>query len=327
MKLCSKFIFSGICVLFQFHLVLAIEFSEDKIEIPRVEIEDLNLHPTVINGELVTHADSFKSYTVKIDVYNGINEIINNSCTGVIVASDMVLTAGHCFSEKTTKVRVGFGLSGNRNFGIYEYSKEFIAKFNEKTFHGFLDLSNASNEKEDELIYKIDTNLQNNFYNEIKQRTTLVNYYDKEKNLNYSLLDFALIKISKLPNNYRPIKLFNGTLKYKQELYNVGYGLNSFFKNKKTDNLRWSSSQLIGFYKNPKKGIHGVQTYSPSNKSACYGDSGGPLVVKVDGVDYLLGILIFVRNKCGNDSWYSLPTYYQNEINSIIEFLRSIKSI
>ena len=58
-------------ILFFVLFVAGISNANDNyIVLPRTEIEDLNLYPTVLDGDLVKRDSSFNQYTVKIEVYS-----------------------------------------------------------------------------------------------------------------------------------------------------------------------------------------------------------------------------------------------------------------
>lgn len=303
-------------------------------------IESNHLYPVILDGRLAQSSDSFARYTVQVQAYSVDRSRLKN-CTGVIIAEDMILTAGHCFESNGQNVTVRFGLAGENKFEWTFKSTMYSALFKNQFFFGPLAASREPKVNEETQVNKppsttivegklnINYNEQKLFYKKIENRQSLLNYANikRDSDIDLNLTDYAVVRISKLPPGYQPIPFYQGTYEFGQDLYYVGYGRNHIENNKNQLALRWSKAHLIGHYTRSNDITKGFQVYSKEKKTMCFGDSGGPLIVKADGIDYLVGINNFVFNRCAEDTWHLNIHYYLDSINEMMRVLRSLHSI
>ncbi len=188
------------------------------------------------------------------------------SCTGVVVASDWVLTASHCFKDRFTdewetpeKIKSNYDIQlGGKMAGI-----------------GRVELQK----------YEWHNNLNINLYDNLDK---------SDPNYSYHSVDLCLLQI----DDSGEIKKFTEVVelieighkhKFDQKFYIVGYGL---FKNHavSSDTLRQGITQFKGYWSKNSEELH----FSWGDNIACNGDSGGGAFIKTGGLSsrkyYLAGI-------------------------------------
>ena len=315
----------GVCLilsLFIFNLAMA--------EIPmslshNIEIDQNYFMNVVLNGEFVTEKSHSLLYTVELNIYNHQWQD-KKICTGVLIANDIVLTAGHCLTANDHKILIKFGLGGKSGYTNIIESQIYKSVFSSATI-----LSKTSTNSDNWINGKLNINLdlQKEFYKKQQNRRDFVNFNNNESGLSTNdFQDFAVVRIPRLPRGYKPIQLFHGLLYNRKQVIQIGYGLNSLNKSENATALRTATAFLSGHFTLVGPPAMGLQTFSPTKQQACDGDSGGPLVsVEADGTEVLIGTLIGATNNCGNANWYTNIGYFINEINQLIAEVRSIQTI
>lgn len=277
-------------------------------------------HKTVIDGTLAKKSDAAPRFTVHLQMINadGSN---SGSCTGALIAEDMVLTAGHCFLPTTQKVKVSFGLGGNAGFTHSIESKIF--EWVKPTTY-LLMASAPSPWVNGELYF--DPEIRTKDLIEVESRLGLVNYSGRNLVDPRTLRDFAVIRINAIPKGYQALEFFQGTIGFRTIAISAGYGVNSRKQSELDGRLRWSEQELIGYYEDVADITMAWQAFS-AKQPTCFGDSGGPMVIKTDEGYQLMGINLFGYNGCSSTTWFGNPNHYQDLIRDTMKHLRARNDI
>lgn len=267
-------------------------------------------HDVVLNGTKVSSQSALASFTVLLEITD-LKTKATSFCTGIIIAQDMILTAGHCFKDYNKKVKVLFGSGGTTGFSHSVTSRQYLYVYNK--------VSKATYNpwRKDYLSY--DKISKKNFDSEVASRTSFKNQNPGFNNFN----DYALVKIPKIPAGYAPIPYYKGSApKLRQSVYVLGYGTNSRYQDQQNDQLNFAKMQVIDQSVTQGRVI-GWQIYdNKDNAAVCFGDSGGPLVVYTKAGYQLLGVNVFVYNACANSGWSVNPRFFQKQIEQMAKDLR-----
>jgi len=207
-------------------------------------------------------------------------------CSGVLIASDIVLTAAHClggFEAPSFRVYVGPGFKKpeDRTFvrGQYEVKKiSYHPSLEWNDRHGFLNFGH------------------------------------------YNANDVGLVFLERNIEDVKPIKILNNLnsiktiLKRDQITTIVGYGYIG-------EDRPFSSTVFLNEYGLKRKvdiSIKGFNNHEvdirDEGKDSCYVDSGGPALVNVDGEYQILGLVSGSNGLCGENEF---PVYYSLVFDSI----------
>ncbi len=309
-------------VLTAFSLSLFSSISQAQV-VGSSSIEEANplRHNIVLNGNLATQATGGRVFTVALESVN-LDGSVSGTCTGVIIAKDIVLSAGHCFKRSTAAVRVKFGLGGKAGFTDTIVSKKFLWSQPD----AYLEPGTGPGLWADGKLTQ-DEASQARFESSIGSRAALQNFAGSTTVDYIKLLDLAVIRIDRLPAGYGPVKFYSGDVSYGMNVIGIGYGTNSRVSSELDNRLRWSNLSLIGHYTRDGEMTTAWEVYSKQRQLTCFGDSGGPLFVKTAEGYQLLGTLLFVFNKCAESAWYLSPHIYIDNLNEKIRGVRAMNDV
>ncbi len=277
----------------------AAEPTLPELNIPEAPYANLK-HNIVLNGKEATSTDlDNKKFLVHLEIYDTETKK-TGKCTGFVVARDIVMTAGHCLRSQNKVITVKFGYGGDLGFQSRTVSRLY------KWFSPDYKKSSKSSWQDGQLVF--DEQEANQFRKSTMLRTS---FNEEAPNLD-RFMDFAVIKIDNLPDDYQPIRFYSGpTLQFRQDVYIAGFGTNSRVQSELNDRLMIGELSLIGRAVNNNQ-IYGWQSYSriDNTTTTCFGDSGGPILVRDrSGELKVLGINIFGYNGCSHGSWSVSPQY------------------
>lgn len=132
------------------------------------------------------------------------------------------------------------------------------------------------------------------------------------------ILDIAVITLTKnAPEPFVPAKFLNNyrDLPIRGALVLAGYGLSSEKPKIKSTHLKSvvSTISMIGHDR--------IQARNTIENTPCYGDSGGPAFFTLDGVDYLVGTMMYVYGPRDSDL-YCGDRITVNRLDYVRDFLR-----
>jgi hypothetical protein len=266
---------------------------------------------TVLGGSFVDRGNPIASSTVFIEMLEPNGEKLGE-CSGVIIGRAFILTAGHCLPRRNMSVNVGFGLGGKAGFkhairsSLY-YSSKAEQEVNEKGPEG-PEQDSPSHEYLD-----FDKDGRRVFLEVIHRRNGFLNQNGRGKISEKNFLDFAVIKIDRLPPGYQPALPFQPvSLPFKAPAYVVGFGLNTRHLRRAQPILKVATEYAIGYASVGDRHPYAIELYSPDeNEGLCSGDSGGPTFIEINGKLQLLGINKSGIEGCAGSGWISLPQSYR----------------
>jgi hypothetical protein len=279
----------------------------------------------ILDGNEAEENDPRAPFTVFIEILDK-NKIPMESCTGVIIEKDVIMTAGHCFDRPHTTARVYFGYKSKFDF-ISSRDSLDVKTWRRQEYSGpGSGAADVVDQKDFDLKYTQKD--QDNFYAKANSRTEWLNFFGSDIMNESSFYDLALIKIKSIPAGFRAIDLYRGTPAFKTPVYAAGYGRNSRINKENVKKLRWTELLLIGYYSMGEDyGISGYQAYSPLMKNICFGDSGGPIVIQQGNELKLIGITARVYNNCANSAIMTSPAHHAEKIRAAIVDFRSQRSL
>ncbi|OFZ49027.1 MAG: hypothetical protein A2381_15585 [Bdellovibrionales bacterium RIFOXYB1_FULL_37_110] len=263
------------------------------------------------------------------------NGTTKQRCSGVIIAKDTILTAGHCLNGGIDRVSIYFGAYGKNKRLRFDAKKqsEFMTTYLKASAHSTT-MSSRSDKKSNDL-YEFDQKEYEHFLNYFNNLKSLVikNNYDDEFS-KHNDKDIALIFFDGgLPKGYVPATWFKGEIPvFKERVFSYGYGLSSRTSQKPEFDLREGTTMVFAYYLDSRDSTPlFFKTFSGSHSGSnpCIGDSGGGtyIIDKTTGELLLIAIVISSVNKCANSQGHNLIHRYSSWINSEILKYRSIVEI
>ena len=267
-------------------------------------IEGRQFQDVVMEGTEASNEGQSQLFTVRLEMSKADGRFWGG-CTGVVVATDMILTAGHCFPEANMSAVVKFGLGGKAGFSHEnKVSAEKIYSNPPIPYHPTLTSKpggpRIGTPDNGRMAYNVP--LAEATKRQMRARTDLVNAA-RGAQVSNNLTEFALLKISGLPRGYRPIKYYTGPKTFKMPVYAAGYGKNSMIMAKNFTALRWAKQALVGYNKPEGHGNIGFELYSFQGQRLCFDDSGGTNGVYENGEVKLRGSLAVVTSACQGSMW------------------------
>ena len=267
--------------------------------------------------------------SMSVDLHDANNDF---SCSGTIIAKDVILTAAHCIHDNTERVTVSFNNFEN-SVVAHQFAKRVHfpkigsaaapAKSDSETSKDYKSAEdyydNATAEDAAELdkywdYFGFDEKSHedfNNLFNTFTEMQTLTKL-DLSGPANEGVTtemyfnDVALIFLDQeIPENAKVAKLYSGEkIEFKQKVLGSGFGKSSrdFYTNKTNHkNLRYVEMEVyeIGLIDNQPAAFHAYSGHH--SKNICRGDSGGGTWIKNnDGQYQLVGVASYDHNNCAN---------------------------
>jgi hypothetical protein len=274
--------------------------------------------PAILDGYFASPDGAFSRFTVFIEVFSE-DGVPTGTCTGVIIAEDIILSAGHCaHPSKRFKVKVSFGVGGPKGFTDTVFAEDYVS------FYGNPPQESSSGSGS---YLGFDRWAQTRFEIDVSQRTGFVNFFKEMPRSDFE--DLMVIRVPKIPKGYKRVEFYSGPLPFRMPVTMAGFGLSTRVFAQHETRLRWSDGELVGHYTENQAVTMGYQVYSPTRQQSCFGDSGGPLVtLGRDGKTYfLMGITLSQINGCANSNFFLNPLYYAKSISLLVVQLRKRKKI
>lgn len=288
--------------------------ADEWIEAPVVE-ESL-LHEAVMDGDLVRAKSGLGAFVVRLVVYH--SDRNPTTCTGIIVASDIIMTAGHCFKRATTKVKVQFGLGGDEGFRKEVFSEKFAYRY-----HGPEEPPSASQTVGDYLAYDLAAHT--------KFRQALAQQKDLDVHVNNpnAVIDIGVVRIRGLPRRFTPAPMYSGPQPlFRSDLMILGYGINAREAKLRDRRLRFGELMLIGKVvgNGLTMGWQYATKYEGGKHSNCGGDSGGPILAPIGQSWGVIGMHLSGNNNCANDGWGMNLSFWGHELGLLIQQVRQMRN-
>lgn len=217
----------------------------------------------IIGGTVVEETDPILLSTVAIngEVAGGIgqeNEFY--TCTGTLIAHDVVVTAAHCAYDQSVELTVVFGTQNSPD------SAPFISFVDEVRIHPSYSVIRTI----------LDKPVENR---SIEEKKLLFNGWS----------DIAVLKLqTPAPASFQIATLLDATLATGDEIVLAGYGISKIADGLETDDglLRKVALPIFKDDFNPSEYLIDQR----KDRGSCRGDSGGPAYVIKNGVVALAGV-------------------------------------
>lgn len=224
---------------------------------------------SIVGGEAATAQDAFTKSTVAvIDMFQG------GTCTGTLLAKDIVVTAAHCVQSGEAFLQVGFGLDLDKATTVKTEKSQFHERFTQ-----------AMTELEDILQKIVDATVPGT-----ERQQKIFAALDEYKNWG----DVALLKLKEpAPAGYEPAEILEDG-RYVQNgstILLAGYGITKPYSEQKPDDKEANILRKVEIkVHNAVFSETEVSFDQTEGKGACHGDSGGPAYVKVGDKLKLFGV-------------------------------------
>lgn len=223
-----------------------------------------------LKGELVNARDPIASYTVSI---MDPDPSIGQYCSAVVLARDVIMTAAHCFNDKTRRPYVLFSTAYNPRLGN---KQQPLIKVRRIAIH-----AQYSQERGDIYDKKIFS----------AERT------DQLSSPGRPLYDIALAWLDeRIPDAYEAAPLAGSSIDFANGLVtSAGYGCTTTLCKGKTNVLRKIPMRYVRSYQDAGM----VVLAAPGAKhGSCSGDSGGPDFVDQGGVMRVFALISTGPDSC-----------------------------
>ncbi len=264
---------------------------------------DTNLTRVILNGNEVSKGVAVARSTVKIKISRAEKD---SFCSGTIISSQLILTAGHCLDGDINDLSVLFGLNDQTGYirrSALDYRHYYTQIIPPPPINIWKDGYLSYDEQQQRL-----------FRRRVELQTT-INQKPEYINL---ISELGLIKIEDLPAGYSPIKFHNSEqpiIFSNHFVYAAGYGLdNRYEESKLNTRLRFSEQKITSFVPGRGGSVAGWEVYpAEESQNICLGDSGGPLFIlnSLTGDWELFGITILTTNFCANSAFVLYPGYFE----------------
>ncbi len=197
----------------------------------------------------------------------------NTTCTGTLIAPDMIVTAAHCVSEGAEETRAA----------------------RTKAYFGNDPHCSAS---------------QGNF-DEVRESAAVLIHPEYAPTGEKIKFDLALIKLkSAAPKGYKPLSVAQTFIELEDEapVFLAGFGVTTDFEVEDTGapTLRFKKAKVFANSQSIKGVKNGADSprliFDQAGGGACRGDSGGPAIVKKDGKLKMIGVASQVSSHRGGTS-------------------------
>lgn len=208
----------------------------------------------IVRGQVVDPADPVASYTVSI---MDPDPAIGQYCTGVVLAKDIILSAAHCFNDKTRRSYILFSPAYNAKLSN---KQQPLFKIRRLAIHA--QYSQDKGELYDKKILTADR---------VEQLVSP----------GKPLYDLALAYLDeKIPDSYEPAPLAGGSIDLTNGLITTaGYGCTTTNCKGRSNILKKVPMRYVKTYTDASM----VVLLAGSKHGSCTGDSGGPDFINQNG--------------------------------------------
>ena len=255
----------------------------------------------IINGEEVPANDLVNQHTVFI-----FDSETNLTCTGVIIASNIILTAAHCIKNDPEYYQVYFS---NKILDTHSVEKRDVLKIEQHADYAVRQF--MSIDHSDIALIQIRGEIPAQY----KPVPLLQNYQSLLPNTEIIVAGYGAHELPAIEDEADS----EGVL---------ALAPTKKFVFKRTPTLRKSTLQIA----NPQYGQTEASVDQTNKQGVCFGDSGGPAFIENNGQLILWGITSRGSNKCRSHSYFTkldthLPWIFDFISNSPVDNSQSLEEI